>query len=74
MGHASRTTGGIDRTLWFSGLVGRLSALVREDDSSGGGGPVDIRHCSRDTCSESVWRYGRKHTAATYMGPVCRRA
>ena len=70
--HASRGSGGIDRTLWITWSVGRLSASVREDDSSGRRRPVDIRYRSRDTCSESVWGHGRERPTATYTGSVCR--
>ena len=42
-----RTSGGIHRALWITGSVGRLSPSVREDDSSGGGGPIDISNKHR---------------------------
>ena len=36
-------------TLWITGPFGGLSTPVREDDSSGRGRPVEIRHSSRNT-------------------------
>ena len=48
-GHAG-TSLGTNQTLRITGPVNGLSTPVREDDSAGRGGPVDIRNCSGNTC------------------------
>ena len=45
-GHAGGILRSTNRTLRITGLVGGLSMPVREDDSAGSGGPVDIHNSS----------------------------
>ena len=49
-GHAGRINRSTNGTLRITGPVGSLSTPVREDDSAGRGGPVDIRNSSGNTC------------------------
>ena len=50
-GHAGRIRRGTNGTLRITGPVGGLSTPVRDDDSAGRGGPIDIRNSSGNTSS-----------------------